>query len=250
MKRIKLLKDRISMKKKLLIGLSLIMALSATGCVQRVELEGEDEAKVIQYMVYAALEHDKNYLVNLEQGATTSQMEPDTDEQETTTAPTEDETDDNSGTNTGTDNEGTTVTTSTIGDALAIDGVAITYTGYSVCDSYPAEGDALAFVIKAVEGKNLVVLNFDMKNTTGSDIAVDIASMEVYFRGIFSNTTKTNAMVTLLTDALNTYKGTLKAGETVKTVLIFEMSEKATLDISSITVDVKSGDETKSVKIK
>ena len=238
-----------NMKKRILLGLSLIMAFSATGCVQSIDLEKEDEKMAIQYMVYSVLEHDKNYLVNLEQGTTTTEPETDAGETETTTKPpSEDEAGD--GTNTGSDNPGTSVTSSNLADALDIAGLSITYTGYNVCDSYPTEGESLAFVIKAVDGKNLVVLNFDMKNTTNSDIKLDMTSKKVYFRGIFSKATKTNAMVTLLTDALNTYSGTIAAGETVRTVLVFEMNEKATLDISSITVDVKSGDKTKSVKIK
>ncbi|MBQ9701184.1 MAG: hypothetical protein IJV71_11280 [Lachnospiraceae bacterium] len=238
------------MKKKILLGLSLILALSSTGCVQSIDIEGDQEKMAIQYMVYSVLEHDKNYLVNLEQGETTTQKEEETSkEEETTTMKPSDDNDDD-GTNTGTDNEGTTVTSTNLADALGINGISITYCGYEVCDEYPKSEGVPVFVVKAVKDKDLVVLKFDMKNTTNSSINVDISSMEVYFRGVFSKSAKTNAMITLLTDALNTYKGTLAAGETVSTVLIFELNEKATKDISSITIDVKSGDETKSVKIK
>ena len=239
-----------SMKKKILIALSLIMAFSATGCVESIDLEKEDENMAVQYMVYSVLEHDKNYLVNLEAGATTTKPEEEKEEETTTKAPEKEEETNGNGSNSRSTNQGTSVTTYTMGEALGIKGIDVSYTGYKVCDDYPGDADSLAFVIKAVEGKNLVVLNFDMKNTTSSDISVDIASMKTVFRGVFSNTTKTNAMVTLLPDALNTYKGTVKAGEIVKTVLIFEINEKSTLDISSITVDVKSGEKTKSVKIK
>lgn len=242
------------MKKKMLIGLSLIMVLSCTGCIETINLEKEDENMVVQHMVYSILEHDKNYLVNLEAGVTTTKPEEDKEqdiEEETTTKEENKEEDESeNGSNSGSTNQGTNVTTLTMGEALGIKGIDVSCTRYKVCDSYPGNTDALAFVIKAVEGKNLVVLGFDIKNTTNSNILVDVSSTKTIFRGIFSNTTKTNAMVTLLPDALNTYKGTVKAGETIKTVLIFEINEKATLDISSITVDVKAGDKTNSVKIK
>ena len=42
-----------SMKKKILIALSLIMAFSATGCVESIDLEKEDENMAVQYMVYS-----------------------------------------------------------------------------------------------------------------------------------------------------------------------------------------------------
>ena len=134
--------------------------------------------------------------------------------------------------------------------ALNITGATVKYTGMTVCDSFPEDNGEPAFVIKALSGKKLVVLKFDVTNTTDSDIAVDIASKNLSFKGVFSQAIKTSALVTLLPEALNTFDGKIKAGATTQMVLVYEMSDGYVNNLSTITVEVKSESGTKSIKIK
>lgn len=235
------------MKKKCLLAVLSALALSVTGCVEAVKLDKEQEDKFVQYSVFSVLQHDKNYMVKLE-----NVDEDYIKKQEPEENPTEEATvkPDSSDTQSGNrPSSGSSVTVGNLAEALNISDATLTYKGFKVCSNYPETDGIPAFVIKAVQGKKLVVLEFDLKNNSSKDINVDISSKDIYVKGIFNNSIKTNALVTLLPEALNTYKGDIKAGGTVSTVLVFEMSDGYVKNLSEVTVEVKSENGTKSIKV-
>ena len=239
------------MKKKLLCAFLLISVFCMTGCIEKINLDEKQQEKFIQYSVYSVLEHDKNYLVELETIKETEEIP--TSEPESSTKPTEESTTVDEQVNSSgnaNENNSTGVTVNNFSDALEVEGIEFMYKGFEVCSSFPEIDGTPVFVIKAVEGKRLVVLNFDMKNTTNKDIKLDISAKKLTFKGIFNNSVKTNALVTLLPEAINTYISTIPAGKTVSGVIVFEMADKYVQDISSITMDVISSDGTKSIKLK
>lgn len=236
------------MKKRVTAIIITIVLAGLTGCVQTTELDKEQELQFIEYSVYSVLEHDKNYMIGLNQVEIESETE------------TEPDTTDNQQPEQGTDGQGQSgqnsgggsavQTTDNINDALGIDGAVVEYTGISVCDSFPEAENIPSFVIKAVSGKKLVVLKFDITNTTDSDMRVDLSSKKLSFKGIFNGSVKTNVLVTLLPEALNTFDDVIPAGGTTQTVLVFEISESYADNITSATVEVKSDSGTKSIKLK
>ena len=236
------------MRKKCLIILTAITILGMTGCMKKIDLTDEQESKLISYSVLAVLEHDKNYMIGLNK----VELETEPETEETTSGKGESQgttTTDPSGNGSSTGDEGTTVTT-TMADALGLEGVSVTYSGIAVCDQFPEADGTPAFVIKALSGHKLVVLKFDVTNDTGSDMKIDMTSKENAYKGIFNKSIKTNALVTLLPEALNTFSETIPAGKTVQTVMVFEMSDGYVNDLSSIVLEFKSESGTKSVKIK
>jgi len=247
------------MKKRcLLVALSACLLTTVSGCVEVVKLDKEQEDKFVQYSVYSVLQHDKNYLVKLEDVNDNYLTVPDWQKPVPET-PTETPTEKPSGGEKPTDEKPTdekpsggvssSVTVNNLEEALEIEGVSLFYNGYKVCGSYPEAEGIPSFVIKAVQGKKLVVLEFDIANTSGKDVKLDLSSKKMSVKGIFNNSIKTNALVTLLPEALNTYTGTVPAGEKIGAVLVFEMSDGYVQNLSSITIDVKTNEGTKSVKI-
>ena len=73
---------------------------------------------------------------------------------------------------------------------------------------------------------------------------------DLKIKGIFNKSIKTIAQVTLLPEALNTFKETIPAGKTVQTVLVFEMTETNANNLTSIVLEIKSSNGTNSVNIK
>ena len=234
------------MKKKWLLAVLSVLVLSATGCVEVIELDEEQADKFVQYSVYSVLQHDKNYLVKLENADDSFNKEPDVEEPTTENPTVKPE---GGGSQTGNKPTGGTATVDNLAQALELEGVSLTYKGFKVCSNYPEVDGIPAFVIKAVQGKKLVVLEFDMKNNSGNELNFDIASKDLYVKGIFNNSIKTNALVTLLPEALNTYKDNIPAGGTVSAVLVFEMSDGYVNNLSQVTVEVKSESGTKTVKV-
>ncbi len=235
------------MKKKVTAIIIIIVIAGLTGCVQTTELDKEQELQFIEYSVYSVLEHDKNYMIGLNQVEIES--EPETESDATDNQQQEPETDGQGQSNQ--NQGGTTVqATDNINDALGIEGATVKYAGVSVCDSFPEAENIPSFVIKAVSGKKLVVLKFDITNTTDSDMKVDLSSKKLSFKGIFNGSVKTNVLVTLLPEAMNTFDDVIPAGGTIQTVLVFEISESYADNITTVTVEVKSESGTKSIKLK
>ena len=113
------------MRKKLLLVLLSVMMVGVTGCVENIELDEEQEDKFLQYSVFAVLEHDKNYLVNLEQidldyGEDIYQEIP---TENTTEQPTTDSSGNSSQGGSSSDEDKNTVTVSNLAQAIGVDGV-------------------------------------------------------------------------------------------------------------------------------
>lgn len=235
------------MKKKVTAIIIIIVLAGLTGCVQTTELDKEQELQFIEYSVYSVLEHDKNYMIGLNQVEIESEAETESDATDNQQQEPETDGQGQSNQNQG----GTTVqATDNINDALGIEGATVKYAGVSVCDSFPEAENIPSFVIKAVSGKKLVVLKFDITNTTDSDMKVDLSSKKLSFKGIFNGSVKTNVLVTLLPEALNTFDDVIPAGGTIQTVLVFEISESYADNLTTVTVEVKSESGTKSIKLK
>lgn len=236
------------MKRKiLLISIIYIMA-NIVGCVKGVDLDETQQDKLVGYAVYSVLEHDKNYMVGLNDVEelmaedTTEQPGSDTQTQGNDNKP-------STGSDSLVDDKPSVVTT-TMEKALDVDGLSIKYTDVVVDEVYPRVEGEPAFALKAFTGNRLVVLQFNVTNTTNSDISLDMASKNLTIKGTFNNSIKTIAQVTLLPEALNTLKETIPAGKTVQAVLVFEMTEANANNLASIVLDIKSSKGTNQVNIK
>ncbi|MEE0686626.1 MAG: DUF5067 domain-containing protein [Lachnospiraceae bacterium] len=236
------------MKRKiLLISIIYIMA-NIVGCVKGVDLDETQQDKLVGYAVYSVLEHDKNYMVGLND--VEELMAEDTTEQPGSDTPTQgNDNKPSTGSDSLVDDKPSVVTT-TMEKALDVDGLSIKYTDVVVDDVYPRVEGEPAFALKAFTGNRLVVLQFNVTNTTNSDISLDMASKNLTIKGTFNNSIKTIAQVTLLPEALNTLKETIPAGKTVQAVLVFEMTEANANNLASIVLDIKSSKGTNQVNIK
>lgn len=116
----------------------------------------------------------------------------------------------------------------------------ITYAGYEVTDSYPNSGDDILMAIDAGQGKLLLVTKFLVTNVSGQTENFDMFSKQAKFK-VNINGTGYKSQYTLLLDDLSMYKGDVDAGNTIDTVLIFEIPEVAASNINdmdlSITID-------------
>lgn len=123
--------------------------------------------------------------------------------------------------------------------------VEIEYAGYLVCDSYPVgtEGNDWQGVARATSSNSkLVVFTFTLKNVSGSDYMLDMASLGAKFTfRINGNITKAS-LTTLLTNDLIMYQDTIPAGESVDAVLLIEMPAADTENFTGIKMTMKLGD--------
>ena len=236
------------MKRKILLVSIIYIMANIVGCVKGVDLDETQQDKLVGYAVYSVLEHDKNYMVGLND--VEELMAEDTTEQPGSDTPTQgNDNKPSTGSDSSVDDKPSVVTT-TMEKALDVDGLSIKYTDVVVDDVYPRVEGEPAFALKAFTGNRLVVLQFNVTNTTTSDISLDMASKNLTIKGTFNKSIKTIAQVTLLPEALNTLKETIPAGKTVQAVLVFEMTETNANNLTSIVLDIKSSKGTNQVNIK
>lgn len=243
------------MRKQVTGGLAVICsALIATGCGNSIpEMTEEQQELVVEYAAGVVLKHDKNYQgklveftleenVVMEEGETTAAPEsgevPETAESEADDVTVIDNT------------ENVEEITYTIESFLQLDSVNITYTGYEISDFYPSEteGDDVYFIMNATDGNKLLVLKFLTENVSDRDVELNIADSNVRFR-IDVDGVEKNALTTMLLNDLAYYQGTLAAGESTELVLICEVSDALAQEISSLSLIVRSVDNTATISL-
>ena len=125
------------------------------------------------------------------------------------------------------------------------DSIKITYEGSQVTNTYK-EGSA--YLVDAKEGKTFYVMKFKLTNVTGKDIVVNNAAKSPQVK-LVSDAATAKSEVTFLSSDFSTYQGTIKAGESVETILLFEVSEKSANQIKSPKLQIKIGKTTKTIKL-
>ena len=143
--------------------------------------------------------------------------------------------------------EGTTDDTATTLASVIGHGndLTITYNGAYVTDSY-VEGDS--YFIDAENGNAFYVMQFTVANPTEGDVLLDNVTLNPLFK-IVSSEVNVKAEVTFLTTDFSTYLGTIPAGESVDTILLFEVSESIAEQISTPTLQITVNNEIKTIKL-
>lgn len=129
--------------------------------------------------------------------------------------------------------------TVSLSEALSLEETDITYAGYEVTKSYPHESENIYFAMDATSGNELVVLKFDITNTSQSDKMYDILSQGVYFKIVINGETKT-ALTTMLLNDLANYQGTIASGAKEQLVVIGEIPEDKAQNISDLALNMKT----------
>ena len=133
---------------------------------------------------------------------------------------------------------------SDMSEATGTEAFSVIYDGYEITDSYPNSGNDILMAMDASTGKYLLVTKYKVTNISGQTENFDMFSKKAKFR-LSLNGKRYKSQYTLLLDDLSMFKGDIEAGETIDTVLIFEIPETEASSINdmilSVTVDEKSG---------
>jgi hypothetical protein len=127
-------------------------------------------------------------------------------------------------------------TEATLNDIFGQDQLDIEYTGSSIATSY--EEDTY-FALYADADEVYLIVNIDITNNGDDDKDIDILSGQPAFKASVNDGEYSgSAEMTILMNDFSTYTGTVKAGDTVSTVLLFQMPETVT-EINDISLSVK-----------
>lgn len=229
-----------------------------SGCSYRLDYTEEEKEVIVDYAAAVVMKQDENlydrYLYELDTEQTTT--ETPTSESETTSPLSEepssgasqdvqDET-----TEKVTDAELTVATSKKLTEALGLHGLTAEYLDYAVTPQYPyANTDGAAFVMKAVNGTNLLSVKFRISNQTGNDIAINMMDPDRRYVLVLDDGTQVNVQLSLLLDALNTFEGMFKPGESKELVLVYQVKLNSKDDVNHLNI-IFADDEGTETKVR
>lgn len=139
-------------------------------------------------------------------------------------------------------------------EVLSMDAFEVSYTGYEVADSYPNKNseindgeevtEELYPVIDAAAGKKLLVLKFNVANSSESPAKCDVLNLSPRFQATVNGEKNINSLMTMLLNDLSTLNVELEAGASMEAVLIFQSTEEVLTDIQTIGVTIKRDSDT------
>lgn len=135
----------------------------------------------------------------------------------------------------------------TLTEALAVPEVEFSYHDYSTTESY-REGDF--FSLDASAGKVYLMLNVNMTNTGSKAVECDILAKQPSFILSLNGEAGITNEMTMLTNDLSVYKGTLDPGQTEATILLFEVSQETAENITSMQLSALINGNTNEIILK
>lgn len=230
------------MRRKKIEGiLCLTGMLLLTGCgTKAYDLTEAEESQIVNYAAHVVSKYNayqKDGLVYVDQS------EEETETEETATG---------SESVDGTEIMDETPAGSTLDDVFGADGLEVTYLTNELNENYIESNIGDAGVLP--DGKQYLILYFDVVNPTDKGIVLDVSSWNATFKVDYTsqdgNSESASCYTTFLTTDLSGYdeSNLINAGETKSAVLLFEIPGSVT-EVSDVVLHVTRDDTTYEIKL-
>lgn len=226
------------MKRSFLLMI-VICGIMLTGCAQLTKLNDKQSDEVAEYMAGTVLRYTKNYEEAL--------IYPDeVNDSEGTGSETD--------TNNGSSGVDVTTTESTVSlvspatdkpkDILSVKELfeiisdskySVSYAGHASYTSYPNDNEY--FILEPTQGNKLVTFTFTLKNTQKKDLSINLVDKKISYTLKNSSGGSYKPSVTLLTNDIQYLKNTIKANQSLKAVLVFEIAKDTDEKDLSLVID-------------
>lgn len=124
------------------------------------------------------------------------------------------------------------------------EGMAVAFQDYSLCGYYPENGEEAAFTLEASRGNRIMVLRFQVVNSSAEERIINLLALEPDFRiTVNGEYTRRPLPLAMLPNDLSVLSETLAAGESMEAVLLIEVKEEMAENITSIRLDVENNDK-------
>ena len=223
------------MKKQAVIGMALVAALGISGCGVT-ELNKEQNAQAAEYLAGVMLKHTAGYEKSL--GYSVATTEPTISPEETQTPSPASETGDStkpSGSSKPASNKDDKTVLSKLNDVLNIAGCKVEYKSMKKCNSYK-ETENASYGVFAETEKKLIVVKFQIKNSTSQNVKLDLHEKDITYQLVLSDGNTTASQLTLLGNDMNYLSTTIKKGKKIEGVVVFEVSKKTNVKNAKLKV--------------
>lgn len=224
-----------------------IFAVALTGCASVPELSQEDNEIAAQYMAGELLKHDKSYGYAIDYDRTVLIPTPEPT-QAPTVKPSEPAATDGSNGNKGSNDKNdsaSSVKEVSIEKLFGLSGVSIKQTGYSLRSKY---SDINSVEVSAGKGNRLLVVTFAIKNTTGSEIKVNLKKPKITYGLNVDGKEYGGPLLSILNNDMQYFSEKLSAGKSRKCVLIYELP--SAVKIKNASVSISKGNNVATVALR
>lgn len=231
----------------LLSGLLLAGALTLTGCGEEIyELEDNEREIIVNYAAHIIAKYNvkqpegyRYVYVPEEDVLLEEETQPEEEAaEESAESEMPDETDASGGDIPDDGADASAETSVTLSEALGLDGISAVYTGAELTDTYNS--------VVPESGKQLLILHVTLQNQTAQKTDCDILSLLPTFRAKVNGTEETTAELTILTENLSTWEEPIEAGESVDTIILFQLSDSIQ-SVEQLEMRVSVGENTSRV---
>ena len=126
-----------------------------------------------------------------------------------------------------------------LGHALGVSGLKFSFVKAYEVTNYSFDG---YFDLSPAAGNHFLVLEYQVFNSTGEDISLNVPELGVSFRATVDGAANTSDKTILLND-LSSFNGTIKARKKQEMVLLFQFDPQYLKDLGNIKLQVISDTE-------
>lgn len=221
------------------IGLLFSALVLTTGCGEKaIQLTEEEEGLIVDYTAHVVSKFNTRQPDGLVYVHVTEEEseEPVATEQEEETEETAQElTAEGAEEAAGQETDAEQPVSMTLTQALGLAGVDAQVTATELKSSYEEGG---YYVMDASAGKTFLVLHIALNNQTTEDINCDLLSGQPQFGAVINGMGAVPAELTVLLNDLSTYQGTLAAGSSTDTVLLFQVPADSVAQVDTLTLNL------------
>lgn len=125
--------------------------------------------------------------------------------------------------------------------------ISLVYEGQEVCGKYPDTDEKGYFFVVPDTGKKLLVLKFNLQNTSDQDVAADILGIRCKYK-MTVNGSGYQTLMTMLDNDLSTFSEQIPAGESREVVLLAQIEESMEEPVAS-ELTLKSESKTYTISL-
>lgn len=233
-----------NMKKQLMMGMTFIAVLSSSGCGV-IKLTEEQNAQAAEYIAGVMLKHTVGYDKSLIYPVvTTEPVSLGEEEVDTPTTGGESNTSTQKKPSSNKPSKGEQESLTELNDIYGIKGCKIQYKNVKVCSEYM---DSPSYGVFAEKGKKLVVVKFQMKNTSARRLKVNLHKKDITYQLVLPDGKTVSSQVTMLGNDMNYLSANLKKDGKTEGIVMFMIDKK--INTKKLTMKVVSEKAIAEVKL-
>ena len=223
--------------------------------MKQVKTTEEGTEAIAEYMAGLLLKYDSNYdktLIDINDKAadvddstgtlTADRNDSDTSSTSGKTLPDKADKEDKKGDNVNTQQV-------SLSELIGLKEFDITYSGYEIAKFYPEKTDGTYFSVQADNGKQLLVVKFNIKNKSDKAKQINLSETEIKYHLDIAGKNYI-PWITLLDNDMQYIDMTIKAGKATEAVLIYQISNDTDPSKESVKLVVSKAEKEFAISIK